>query len=225
MSKLIDLTGQTFGRLKALCQGVTPDTTKAKEKFWLCQCECGNQTTVSGYQLRSGKTQSCGCITKERMKKVAKEKPSKKHGLSSSRVYKNYYTMKARCYNPNHQKYEMYGAKGIMICSEWLGENGFLNFYEWAMNNGYQENLTIDRINNDGNYEPSNCRWTNSSLQGFNRHTPSNNSTGYVGISQLKNGKFRAYIKKDGKQISLGWHDTIEAAIEARQKAEKELFE
>lgn len=225
MSRTIDLTDKVFSRLKVLSEGVTPNTTKSREKFWLCQCECGNQCVVSGYQLRSGKTQSCGCITKERMIKKAKEKPSKKHGLSSSRIYKNYYTMKDRCYNSNHQKYEMYGAKGIVICDEWLGKDGFLNFYEWAMNNGYDDTKTIDRIDVDGDYEPSNCRWTNSSVQGFNRHTPSNNSTGCVGISQLKNGKFRAYIKKDGRQISLGWHDTIEQAIEARKKAEKELYD
>ena len=223
MPKFIDLTGQKFGRLTVLELGIKPDV-KSKEKFWLCKCECGNQTVVSGYQLRNGKTKSCGCITKERMRKIAQENPYKKHGMSSNKIYKNYYAMRGRCYNPNTEKYEIYGGRGITICDEWLGEDGFLNFYNWAMSNGYKEGLTIDRINVDGNYEPSNCRWADASVQGFNRHVQSNNTTGCVGVSQLKNGRYRSYIKRNGKQIPLGVYDTFEEAVKARKQAELEVM-
>lgn len=225
MSKMIDLTGKIFSRLTVLKEGVKPETTKTKEKFWLCQCACGEFTTVSGYQLRSGGTKSCGCLARERMSKLAKTGTARKHGMYNSRIYKNYYAMKGRCYNSNNGKYSIYGGRGITICEEWLGETGFVNFYNWAIANGYDDNKTIDRINVDGNYEPDNCRWVDASIQGYNRHVQSNNSTGYRGISKMKNGKFRAYIKKDNKQISLGLYNKIEDAIEARQKAEKELFD
>lgn len=224
MGKTIDMIGKTFGRLTVLREGTKSETRKSKEKFWFCQCLCGNYTTTSGYQLRSGSTQSCGCINKERISKIAKTGTKRTHGMSSSRIYKNYHNMKARCYNPTHVKYPIYGAKGIKICDEWLGENGFTNFYNWAVLNGYSGDKTIDRIDVDGNYEPSNCRWVDASIQGYNRHIQSNNSTGYKGVSKMKNGRFRAYIKKNNKQISLGWYDKIEDAIEARQKAEKELY-
>ena len=224
MGKIIDLTEKTFGRLTVLGEGVKPETRKSKEKFWLCECICGNRITTSGYQLRSGKTQSCGCLAKERISELAKTGTARKHGMYNTRIYKNYHGMKARCYNSKHAKYSIYGARGISICDEWLGDDGFVNFYNWAMANGYDDDKTIDRVDVDGDYSPANCRWADASLQGYNRHVQSNNSTGHRGISKLKNGRFRAYIKKDNKQISLGWYDKIEDAIVARQNAEKELF-
>ena len=130
--------------------------------------------------------------------------------------------MRARCYNPKCEKYEIYGARGITICKEWLDD--FMYFYHWAMANGYQDGLSIDRIDVDGNYCPRNCRWTDRSIQGFNRHIQSNNTTGYIGISKMKNGRYRAYIKKNNKQFSLGWYDKIEDAIEARKKAEMDMY-
>lgn len=222
MGKFIDLKGQKFGKLKVCYLGCKPNTTKSKEKFWVCECECGNQVTVSGYLLRSGQTKSCGCITKNRMAKIATETPWKKHGMSSTRLYKIYYAMRDRCYNIHKCNYDKYGGRGITVCQEWLDD--FMNFYNWSIENGYSDELSIDRINVDGNYEPSNCRWECATIQQFNRGKQSNNSTGYIGVSKVKSGNYRAYIKKNGKQITLGTFETIEEAIEARKIAESKYY-
>lgn len=130
-------------------------------EMWKCQCECGNYKTVSIYNLVSNHTTSCGC---KRWKTG-----NRKHGLSRTRIYNIYTKMKQRCYNKNDVSYKDYGAKGITVCKEWLGKNGFQNFYNWAILNGYREDLTIDRINPYGNYEPSNCRWATYETQQNNR--------------------------------------------------------
>lgn len=82
-----------------------------------------------------------------------------KHGMNRTKIYNVYANIKYRCYNNNHHEFHNYGGKGIVMCNEWLGENGFANFYEWALNNGYKEGLTIDRLDSDRNYEPDNCQW------------------------------------------------------------------
>ena len=97
---------------------------------------------------------------------------NKKHGHSNSRLYRIYNNMKSRCYRKYAKEFENYGGRGIRVCNEWLGEDGFVNFYNWAYSHGYSEELTIDRINNDGNYEPDNCRWVTMMVQNSNsRHT------------------------------------------------------
>ena len=93
-----------------------------------------------------------------------------KHGLSKTRLYSIYTDMKQRCYNPNNQHYPWYGAKGITICDEWLGDNGLQNFFDWALNHGYNENLTIDRLESDKGYSPENCQWITSSLNSSRVH-------------------------------------------------------
>ena len=219
-----DIVGQKFGRLTVVKRVEKPKESNRRDAFWLCICECGNEKVVAGYYLRSGTTKSCGCYNIDNLKSRKGVKYGGKHGMYNSRIYKNYHAIKARCFNTNNEHYDIYGGRGITICDEWLGEKGFENFYDWAIKNGYSDALTIDRIDVDGNYEPSNCRWADKSVQGFNRHIQSNNSTGHKGVSKTKSGNYRAYIKKNNKQISLGTYERIEDAISAREKAEKEYF-
>ena len=157
--KLKNIVGQKFGKWTVLKRAANGKTKSAR---WLCKCECGNTNIIRGADLRLGKTKSCGCARKERFKKMIY-----KHGLDGTRINRIYWGMKARCYNKNFHKYKYYGARGITICEEW--KNDFLSFYSWAINNGYKNNLSIDRINNDGNYEPSNCRWATAVQQANNK--------------------------------------------------------
>lgn len=144
-----DLSNQKFGKLTAI---KIVGTDKSKRKVWLCQCDCGNQTTVVGTYLSSGNTTSCGCIRRELNKTRAI-----KHGNYNNRLYKIWYEMKRRCYNKNRKAYKYYGAKGISICDEWL--NDYMNFRNWALDNGYNDTLTIERIDYTKNYCPENCTW------------------------------------------------------------------
>lgn len=132
---------------------------------WKCYCDCGNISIVKDFNLKSGSIKSCGCLQKELL-----IKRSIKHNLSYSRIYEEYRSIIKRCYNPNNKYYHSYGGRGITICNEWLDkDNGFMNFYNWSMSHGYRNDLTIDRINVNGNYEPSNCRWIPKEYQAHNR--------------------------------------------------------
>ena len=115
--------------------------------------------------LTNGHTRSCGCLARELRST---------HKLSKTRIYKIYYNMIQRCFNKNAKEYEHYGGRSISICKEWLGKGGFLKFYKWSINNGYEDNLTIDRINVDENYSPQNCRWVTMKVQENNRRNNKN---------------------------------------------------
>lgn len=142
----IDLTGQSFERLT-----VIKLIEKENGIHWFCECECGGNTTTTGNKLKSGHTKSCGCIKSE-----LTIKRNTTHGLYYHPLRGVHNTMKQRCTNPEVGMYYRYGARGISVCKEW---DNFIDFYTWANNNGYKKGLTIDRIENDGNYEPSNCQW------------------------------------------------------------------
>lgn len=136
-------------------------STKFGEVIWECVCDCGNFRNVNASKLRSGQTINCRvCARKERIIKITT------HGKTNTRLYNIYRNMKARCYKSGERSYKDYGARGIKVCEEWLDD--FQVFYDWAMSNGYDENLTIDRINSNGNYEPNNCRWADTKTQNRN---------------------------------------------------------
>ena len=151
-----ELTGRKFGMLTVLSYSHTTNGCA----YWLCRCECGNTKTVLAGNLTSGKTQSCGCLQKKRA-----SESSKSHGGSQTRLYRIWKGMKNRCYNPKVHEYENYGGRGIRVCAEW---QSFEAFRDWALQNGYSEDLTIERKDSSGMYEPSNCTWIPLTDQGKN---------------------------------------------------------
>ena len=156
--KLNNIKGQKFGRWTVL--------ERAKNRYgnayWICRCECGTEKEVSGTYLTNGKTKSCGCLKKELC-----GNQHRTHGLSKSKLYYVYAGIKDRCFRKKHKDYKYYGGRGIRMSEEW--KRSFISFYDWAISNGYKYGLTIDRINNDGNYEPSNCRWATMKEQRANQ--------------------------------------------------------
>lgn len=157
-----DLTGKRFGKLTVV-KYIPPSERKEKRKQYLCKCDCGNDFYARGDSLRAGTNLSCGCYKEDRYR----DGHSKTHGMSHEKIYAIWCSMKARCYNPNNQGYTNYGGRGITVCKEW--RNSFENFRDWAIANGYKEGLSIDRINVNGNYEPSNCQWITVSEQSDNK--------------------------------------------------------
>lgn len=169
--KIKDLTGKRFNHLTVI-------SFYGKEKrktLWHCKCDCGNTKIVSSSCLVNNYTKSCGCEAK----KMLHQPKWIKHGKSNTRIYKIYIKMVRRCNCKTDKDYCNYGSRGIIVCDEW--KNDFMNFYNWSIQNGYNETLTLDRINNDGNYEPNNCRWTTMKEQSnntrFNRYITYNGVT------------------------------------------------
>lgn len=215
MGRVIDLTGQRFGRLEVIGREGNIDG----KATWKCVCDCGNKTVVRGESLRRGETLSCGCLHTEVIKQVCTV-----HGMSKSKIHKTWRGLFQRCENPNSSHYERYGGRGIRICEEWKGEHGFINFYEWAMKNGYSDDLTIDRIDNNKGYSPDNCRWIPHIDNCHNRNARKDSTTGYPGVQKriMRTGriKYRANITAKGERFNLGHFDTLEEAIKARKEAE-----
>lgn len=153
-----DLTGERFGRLTV----IERKGSVKKRALWLCQCDCGNTTLVTTNSLKTGNTQSCGCYRLERDVEV-----NTTHGGTGTRLYNIWNGIKSRCSNPNDTCYQHYGARGITVCDEW--KNDFSSFRKWALENGYADNLTIERKDVNGNYEPNNCCWITLVQQGYNK--------------------------------------------------------
>lgn len=166
---MLDLAGQSFGRLKVIDRNendyITPSTGKRTAR-WNCQCACGNITVVTSSQLRCGKTQSCGCLQKERTARA-----NTKHGGRYDRLHNIWANMKNRCFNPNYAEYNCYGGRGITVCDEWLE---YPTFKEWAIAQGYNDKLdrgiqTLDRIDINKGYQPDNCRFVDMFVQANNK--------------------------------------------------------
>lgn len=181
MSKKINLIGQKFGRLTVIAEAPNIVLKNGRSyAAWLCKCECGNEKVVRTNALRQGGTSSCGCLAKDvHSKTISKAiRASTKHGDFGTPLYRIWAAMKRRCNNPHSAFYELYGGRGIKVCSEW---DEYLPFKEWALNNGYKKGITIDRINCNGNYCPDNCRWI--SIQEQQRNRRNNRHYEYKGVS------------------------------------------
>ena len=211
---IIDLTGQVFGRLKVISKAKSDNAGRSR---WNCICTYDdNEITVIGYNLTHGLTKSCGCLKHE--KGIIRRK-RKVYDKSKERLRTIWKHMKERCYNSNNTDYIYYGDKGVKICQEWLDD--FMNFYNLAMANDYADNLSIDRINGNGNYEPSNCRWVSMTIQARNREVRKNSISGINCISFNKEkNKWQIGIGVNGKRIHLGYRYTLEEAIQVRKEAE-----
>ena len=153
MARKINI-GDIFGRLVV----IDTEQRKRNQPASLCKCKCGDIKIITNSDLRSNRVNSCGCLKRELI-----TINNTTHNLKTHRLYSIYNNMKSRCYNSKLKSYKNYGARGIKICDDWLTD--FMNFYNWAIDNGYKEGLTLDRIDVNGNYEPSNCRWTTSKVQ------------------------------------------------------------
>lgn len=155
MGAYIDITGKIFNDVEVLSRVENNKHNKAKFK---CKCHCGNEFFCLGSSLKSGNTKSCGCLSRANRRT---------HGGTGTKLYYVWHDMIRRCYNTNHKNYKRYGYRGIKVCLDWKSD--FSNFKEWSVDNGYKEGLSIDRIDNNGNYEPSNCRWVDMKVQSNNR--------------------------------------------------------
>jgi len=218
--KMIDLTGQRFTRLLVLRR----NGHRGEKVAWLCRCDCGKQVQVVADQLRSGRTKSCGCWSRDRTRTALT-----RHGMTGHALHTKWKGMVSRCANPKGAGFQNYGGRGIKVCERWLI---FENFRD-DMGPSFKAGLTIDRIDVGGDYEPANCRWMPRSNQSANRRAGSSwqfkqsgittNTSGYRGVSpNYRTGGWTASICINGKQKRLGRFETKEAAYSAYLAASQE---
>lgn len=215
MGKEKQLKNQKFGRLLVLEKiGVVNHRV-----LWRCICDCGNECNASSHDLCGGKKKSCGCLKKE-------NKSVYVHGKSKERIHKEWRGILHRCKNPSASHYENYGGRGITVCDEW--KEDFMSFYEWSMQNGYEDNLTLDRKDNDKGYSPENCRWVTHMENCHNRGVRKDSSTGCAGVTirKMASGKiwYRVHITTNYKRLYVGKYDSLNEAIRARKEAEERYW-
>lgn len=197
-SHVEDLTGKKFERLTVI-RFLEPNERENKLRCWLCKCDCGKEVQVNANKLKTGHTRSCGCLVNEHIGNL-----NKKYEFSNKRLYAVYQAMLDRCNNPSNSHYSNYGERGIKVCSEW--EKSYDAFAQWAFNNGYDPlatrgDCTIDRIDVDKGYEPSNCRWISNAEQQLNR--TNNRLLTYKGKTQtVKEWAVELGIKES----KMRWH-------------------
>lgn len=207
MPNKLQLKGKRFGLLMVLPEAGRDGQGNVT---WLCICDCGKETTVRGNHLISNITKSCGCL-------IGKKET---HGLSKSPEYHCWESIIQRCTNPNNSAFHNYGSRGITVCDRWLD---FENFY--ADMGDRPEGLTIERVANDGDYEPSNCIWATRSTQQRNHRVSSKNKVGVTGISVNKeNNKYRVRIRVGNQYIHLGYFHDLDIAIAERKIGESRYW-
>lgn len=206
MNKRIDLTGRRFGRLLV----ISFHSSQNYISKWLCRCDCGMEKVINGGSLTTGKVVSCGCYRIE---------THTKHNMSYSPEYRTWAGIKSRCYNPKAPRYPNYGERGITVCDRWL--ESFDNFYA-DMGDRPSKDYSIERLDVNGNYEPSNCKWATRTEQQHNIRKQQNNTSGANGVEWVERlGKYRARITVDSKEVHIGCFVDFDEAITARKEAER----
>lgn len=203
MRKIENLTGRKYGRLRVV--GFS-HMDKRSKTYWHCLCDCGERRVVVSSSLKTGNTKACGCLSRELSGKRLAD-ALYKHGECQTRLYKTYIRMKDRCSAFGKRRGKHYADKGVEVCSEW--KKDFMNFREWALNNGYDDKLSIDRIDPFGNYEPDNCRWANSVTQGRNKRAST--YIEYMGMT-LHLKEWSEYFGLDYHTLYQRWRDRKDVA-------------
>lgn len=192
-----DMIGNKYGRLLVLLE---ESGQAGEKKKYVCECECGNKVMVFKENLLSGHTRSCGCLKEE----IIKAGAHTIHGLSRTRLYRIWKDMRRRCNNPSRINYHRYGGRGIKVCDDW--NKDFICFYRWAIDNGYDDTLSIDRIDNDSGYFPENCRWVSNTQQANNRRSnrllECNGEIHTISEWALETGLKQSVIES---RLNLGW--------------------
>lgn len=205
------MIGREFNRWTVVKEA---EKTKCGQPAWECVCVCGNKGIIDGNSIRRGLSKSCGCLNREKLKK------RKTHGMSRTPTYDVWAKMISRCNNPKDFDYQEWGGRGITVCAQWL------DFPKFFSDMGTKpEKLTIDRIDNDGNYEIGNCRWATRTEQNRNQRTKKNNKTRVSGVEwSRKNHKYRVRISANNKRYHIGSFATLQEAKTARLSAEQKYW-